>query len=640
MLKSSAITGTCFSIMLVFALPSALMAVQAETPWYPAPETLFAPGVEVEAVIVEDVPQYSRPANEPQFDNEARQLRIFDPETEQWLEFAYPESIPQVTEIRPYEGDIWLISTLRGRGVYGNGIEPRGQWLLNIKTGVFTQPELICGELRETRADFEGQWVAFTEPPANTAQQLPATVELCHTKTLERQTFSLYDTPKVPRAYPSPDGSKIAFIGWRGYYVYNLETDALLRLGEGRSYDIQGMRWYGNRYVLVTESQMADMSYPWLQVSLGDATQEDSLVRLTTTLKFGGGATDFRWAQNPERIEWTEYDENEERCYLNWLEEDTGREERFPIDLLCTVGTILTDDPLGDRLFVRNIYAPVEITGSEDEPTFLRLLYREVVRYNLTTGERTDLLEDEVELIFEIDAASNYAAIVLDQDGSFDLQERDLAPHNILRPETLQPHDYQLAILNLHTGKILYRYRVGDTWDTYYYGYSTGYFDAATGRITSTQTIMNTLAATPTGSAFSIGNGQFIVRSFDVGRQDAPSPYRFLDDRLVEIEENEAVETILPGLTYLMTADSRQFVMVAPARDGSASVSVYDRESRLDTELISQLKIERQFGTLSELQWNDYSLGIVRGNTPDMIDVSLVNNELNQRAIYRVRLPN
>lgn len=640
MLKFSAVAGTYLSIILLFALPSASMAVQDETPWYPAPEDLFAPGVEVEALIVEDVPQYARPANEPQFDNEARQLRIFDADTERWLEFAYPESIPYVSSVKLYEGDVWLVSTITGRGTYYSEPNPAGQWLLNINTGVFTQPELICGELRETRADFDGRWVVYVEPSTeNTPRQLPVTVELCQTKALDKRTFTLEEPLKTSGANLSPDGTKVAFVGWANYYLYDLETDMLLRLGEGHN-EIRSTAWYGNDYLVISEANIPDSS-PWVFISLANADQVDSLTHIGTTLKFGSEAANFRWMQNPERIEWTDYDEDEERCYFNWLERETGRQERFPIDLLCTVGMILTDDPLGDRLFDRIIYEPVEVTGSEDERTLLRPLYREVVRYNLTIGERTDLIEDEVEMIFDIDAESNYAAIVLDQDGIFDLQDRDLAPNSdVLYPETRQPHDFQFAILNLHTGEILYRYGVDDTLDSYYFGYYVTDINSATGQISSNYYAMNPLGATPTGSAFSIGNGQFIMRSSDVGRQDAPSPYRFLDDRLVEIEENEAVETILPGLTYLMTADSRQFVMVAPASDGNASVSVYDRESRLDTELISQLKIERQFGALSGLRWNDYSLGIVRGITPDVIEVSLVNNELKQQTIYRVRLPN
>lgn|GEM_PF-6230276 len=624
---------------LLFVITASSFALQDEDPWHPEPETLFAPGVEVEEVIVEDIPQFSRPANEPQFDNDARILKIFDSDTEQWSEFSYPDAIPNIYRVEPYEGDFWLLSTIVDRQPYGRADDPAGQWLLNIKTRSFTRPEMICGQLRETRRDFEGNWVTYYEtPPDTSTPPVNSTVALCHTKTLDQRTLVVSDIFYSDEyGSLSPDETKVALIGDRGYYIYDLEADTLIRIGElSEPYDNRSIGWLGNEYIVVREDWRPD-SMPQAYISLGEATKADSLTRITSYEEFQASPW-FEVRENPERYEWIDY--REDGCYLEWIETETGHREAFFMGGLCEVGTLLTEDPFGDRLF--SPYSFENVNEGDDLAPSVYLSYdRELVRFNPFTGERIDLLRGEIEAVLDIDPESNYAAIVLDDNGFFDLEDRDVTPSRAFPIEPL-PNNYQLAILDLHTGEILYQHRVESTLGFEWYEVAS--LNSDTGQVSGGR-IPISGGQVPMGNMFSIGAGEFIVRTEQLKLlADGSSDIDPLDDQLVEVRESSTVITPLSGIVYLTTSENTHFLMLSQVENLIVSLSIYSRETGKYMPLIPELTSRGYFGNYDydgvlEMKWQNYSLNIRRGSEPDIIEVMLHNNELQQRAIYRVRLP-
>jgi hypothetical protein len=610
-----------FSMLLVMCLGTSVALAQEETTlWYPSVETLFAPGVRDVEVIVEDTPDPAW-AHQAQIDNKARHLRIWDTDTTQWLDFDYPDGITHISAAERYDADRWLISTAMISD-YPVEYDPTSQWLLDIHSGTFTRPELVCGQMRETRANESGQWVVYRVGKAPNTQ-----ISLCNTKTLEQHPITIEDYFEPSFGNASPDGTKVAFAGGENYYVYDLQTETLLRLGESNHHDFQYMDWYGNETVIVTESNMPDGD-PWVNVSRGDAAQADSLTPIGFTLKYGT-TTGLDFRQNPERVEWV--NSSHGSCYLNWIEKETGHRERFLTGDVCEIGTLLSDDPYGDRLFSPVRYRPLYNPDNPDYPASYDYLYRDLVRLNPVSGERTELMRGEIEAVLDIDEGSNYAALVLDDNGVYDLLNPDTLS-NVGHPDIPEPNHFQFVILDLHNGTILYRTPVASFGGG---NYIAEWFDARNGQI-NMDFMPYVLGNVPAGSLFNIGNGQFVVNAAQVEMSEDGqiSNATSLDDRLVEIKDGKAIETTLPGQVLMTTRGNAFFVTYSFDADSrTAAVSVYNAKTGNVTALMSELKLSGE-----TFAWDKDLMNIERGSEPDMLDVKLSNSEAKQTVTYRVHL--
>jgi hypothetical protein len=630
-------------VLLMCLLAIGFSASAQEEPWYPAPETLFAPGVVVDSVTERP---FTRPPSQPmqwERDNEARRLRILDPDGETWREFAFPAEIASIRNAELYEGTRWLITT-EGGGAYDGVPIPSGQWLLDIESGVFSRPEMICGQVRETRPDMDGRWIVnYTEPPPEGERpELPVSVSLCHTKTLEQHQVIIDDRLEnaelIPEALASPDSTRLAFNGAQSYYSYDIPTDMLLMLGTTSSCcnDVRVKEWYGSRYLLISEYRLPDSS-DWKNYLVADATQADSLMSIGTMPKYGGEPPNLKFRSNPRRVEWVSFTGDSSGCWLNWLEYKTGVYAQYPIGDLCVVGTPLTDDPLGDRLFDPLSYESVEAT--DDAPGYIRTLYRDIARLNPLTGARTDLLRGEIEAVLDIDAGGNYATILLDSSGFFDLIDRDMAPYGAGYVDPRTPNAFEFAVLDLHTGEIRYRYPVANSRGVD--EYNTLYIDPTTGQVEQ-RFVTSPAGDTPSGNLFALGDGEFVLRHKNViNATYADYEARLLDDIIVTIGDDGSItETPLPGILLRTMQDKTQFVLYSPSADDDeqGSIHVFNRADGSDRPLLPSARYFLDWNT-DALHVDRYELSIQPGSASDTFDVKLYDNVEYHTVIYHVRLP-
>jgi hypothetical protein len=165
----------------------------------------------------------------PRADDEARVVHAYDEAAGGWREYPYPEEIASFTGAQSYGEGTLLQSTMLGQGLYGTDPDPAGTWLLDLQTGTFSRPALICGEVPALPG--EGRWIVFSEE-ANPAQPY-----LCNIETGERTgplpVEGVGDFFESGGDAPvSPDGQWAILFGRSSVYSYHFSSGDLLALGQ------------------------------------------------------------------------------------------------------------------------------------------------------------------------------------------------------------------------------------------------------------------------------------------------------------------------------------------------------------------------------------------------------------------------
>ncbi len=468
---------------------------------------------------------------------------------------------------------------------------------------------------------------------APNAEIVPLT--LCNRDTGERRELQVGEY--VEAISTSPSGRYAVIVGGMHFFGYDFEQDELAVLGEIDSFAQRSVEWYGNTTVFIYDSLPQDMAR-WVQVSLAYVDQANSLTHLGSILKFGEVPW-FTHYQNPQRAAWVQH--TEDGCSLNWIIETTGEQESFDINDLCVVGLPLSDDPYGDYLFM-----PVRYREVEEEPeSRLEASSRDLIRLNLTTGDREVWYSGEVERLNDYEPSQRYAALILDNNGCIDLINEDDPDYyrQCVRSFDIvhEAPEFEVALLDTQTHQLVYRHTVG-------FGDPRAsqlrrHFWRHDGRVFESQYMIGEVDGLPGGDLFSLSDGLFVLFQEQVVDPAYRGRVRARNDIIVSvIGDNNVVETPLPGQLLLAGQDNAYLVLFNADPDKPDTPYLSEGDLLLsDLEGNSTLLLpEVVLG--DQLEWGTdarYRVSVERGDTLDELNVRLLSLDGQGTAVYTVRVP-
>ncbi|MBA3869557.1 MAG: hypothetical protein H0X30_10415 [Anaerolineae bacterium] len=425
-------------LLLLILLPSMIYAQTLEpTLWPPDPTAIFAPGVEVLNVEIKE----PRPYNPPTYDNETRIVRVWDEAKQQWQEFPYPDEVQDFVSIEGKSPTIVLYTKLV---VPFSSPQPLdAQWLLNTDIGEFSRPELACGELRGKVG--HGHWIIE-------ARDDNKTFFLCNSESgKEIGPLPLQKRDYLQNASTSPDGKHVAMFGNSGLvYSYAFDTNTLIELGSTQGYgtQIQILSWIDNNRIFIYTTDQADMSFPWRNYFLADATQTDSLKGIAQVIK----PDEITSLDHPRRTQWITH--ADDKCFFTELNWETAKITDYGLDGLCSEGTVIPDGT-NDRLYFEFNW-PDDAFNDMGRPA-KQPLSSKLVRYNPFTNKRIDLLKGEIEWVEDISPNGRFAVVMTDDDGCFEAYPREDPMVYLPVCESQDSAKPKHVVIDLKTGVIVYQ---------------------------------------------------------------------------------------------------------------------------------------------------------------------------------------
>lgn len=283
-------------LMSVWLTVSAAHAQDAEPPVID-PATIFAEGVEV----VETLPMLT-------YDNTARLLWYFAPETNQWQSFLYPDDLDQIQDSERRSDGAYLLSNTYYDGIAGALADK--VWLFNPGEGAIERPQSVCNLVKALPG--EGEW--------RLTQLEDGLYRLCNTETGQYSQPLPNDwqsqVQEVCTAWPamlegvpvtSPTGNWVVFqkcpyeneASPYTLYSYDVASDEFHTLGTSQSYAdyFQIGNWIDDTHILIRDG--LDMSDGYRNVNVGDITRANSLEYIATQFAYQP-----RYFDNPPRIMW------------------------------------------------------------------------------------------------------------------------------------------------------------------------------------------------------------------------------------------------------------------------------------------------------------------------------------------------
>jgi hypothetical protein len=490
-------------------------------------------------------------------------------------------------------------------------------------------PYLHFGETEEWLIDYE---VA----PSYTSSPIETPLILCNQNSGERR--ELQTGEPVEAISISPNQHYAVWSGTSQYFGYDFRRNLLISIGRTRNADNRTVIWYGNTTVLIYESDMPDSSV-WRQVFLADVTTENSLVQLASILK-QEDVPRFAHYTNPDRTAWVEY--TDDRCSMNWIMQATGERESFDITDICVVGTPLTDDPYEDYLFTPIRYRVVQ---EEAEWQLVEAYARDLIRMNLTSGERDVWYSGEVERLNDLDPSQRYATLILDDNGCIDLISIDQRRHNDLCMRSEEATDYEtpefeVALLDTTSHEIIYRHPVEDHWRE---GFERRVFDIDTGEVYSEFYNFTDPEAAAAGDLFSLGENLFVFFHRELANpRPLEGPLRFVNDIFLDVKlDNTITETTVPGQILLAGQANTYFVLLNTDRNLTdtylleADLLLYDQQGNTFPFIPNvEAREDIIWGTDER-----YRVNLMRGNAPNELQVRLWGLEGQGEALYTIRVP-
>lgn len=605
-------------LFLLLFVTATLSFAQEEIPALPTMDELFAEGVVAEVVT----PVVNQQPTRPYTDNEARVVRVFDDDPQTWQEYPYPDEVENFSRLanRLDENTLLLSTTLS----LEEAPDPEEQWLLNLLTGEYTRPEILCGQRRSEEGN--GRWVVYYEDFPET----PAF--LCNTETGEMLgPLPTEDYLERQRSILSPNGEWLILFGTFSIYNYHFETGGLILLGTPQLTDFRTAQWIGNDLIFISAANQADMTYPWRNYYLADPAEAESMTPIATIIK-----PDYlTQLDDPSRYEWIE--SRGDGCHLAQLNVETAEFNEYDLQELCSQGYRLPDgNGDGDRLFYDIIWS-AENYAHWDE--VVRLLYlpdalpisSQLVRLNPYTGERTDLYSGEIEWLRDVTPDGQYAVLLVDDSGLLDM----IAARKTQEVIDSRP---RWIILDTHTGETVYEAPTSWEFDPEsYFGLNTW----------SQQIVLNTVSFNemeagmrrlPTSGLFAIGNDRFV----HVVLSGEPRNWQ-RTDTLIQLGEQRVIEQQLTGELALVMPDGRHLVLWSEGTRNSSAVSLYDIETGETTPIIQGEPSRYNYLSDTTVSTEEYSLSMSAASEGNAILVNLcpwvVNRmDCSQSITYRVEL--
>jgi hypothetical protein len=578
---------------LLFCLTFLLhLSSQAQENTWP-PDLESALGADVEIVSVETVVNTPTPNHNPRFDNTLHEFSVYDYSIGEMITVPYPDEIESLVGIEQ-ESQVVTLKV---------GYELSTHWRFDISTDEFWQVELMCGEYREETGD--GYWLI----PLNAEVPYLCNTETGETLPLPADAEGLYNSYTTLGL--SPDGSRGVLIGNDGFYVYSFADASLINLGGTTYYDIQNVWWMGNDLIMVMQTEMGDMSFPWRNYYLADANEAGSLHWITTALKPGY----ITRLENPARLEWVESQDG--ACFLVQLHYETGQRDEYPLETVCEQGyTIGTSD---ERLAYPLILEEIE-SDCEDCQQYFHALGRRLVRFNPYTGEEVELMSGEIEFVMDITDDGRYAIIVLDDNGQIDMLD-EWERQNIFSGEVPFMGQLRYAVIELQTGQILYEVptAAASYFDYWYDGIDEG-------RIIPDYHFLPSLAVAPNDSFYYIGEDRFIFSQ--------RNPDFSTDQKLIRLYPS--IEEIELGQPILVLPDNQGLIQKVQNNE-NYQLEIFNPETGRRQVMLNI--VDANLYNDDWLSLNGQRFRISRGNEADTIEVYFYNQELNEGMRYFLRIP-
>jgi hypothetical protein len=429
--------------LLVGGLVLVTGTIRAQGPDLPPvldPRDVFTEAVEV----VETLPILN-------VDNAARLAYYFDPSTNAWAAYPYPDGL---LATKSFEA--------RGDGTYLLGAPyvsafsmPDEAWIFDPARGTFSHPQEACGQIQALAG--EGKWRLYQFPG-------DGLWHLCFTETGEMLPPLPGDMqPDVGfspdyRTSISPSGDWIVFVVG-GFAIYAYEVVS------GSVHDLGALENYSGFYGGISVPRWADNTHPIIQGVIYHYNPEFYTYVADVTLPgsmrgIADGAPGIvTYFDDPPRYEWVPGEHRlnssvaeksgSDQCRIHAFFLETLEETVYPeIPNVCGLGTIVPDGS-GDRL-----YRSVRELGTGTY-TYTATL----IRFNPETGQSSGLLTGPLVWLDDITADGHYAILLMGSSVPYvSTYMNDLS---LIIDQVPSPY---LAIFDLSANRV--EYEAQGTWTT------------------------------------------------------------------------------------------------------------------------------------------------------------------------------
>jgi hypothetical protein len=441
------------SFALIFLFAAFNSIAQEDVPWPPDPMAFFTDAVEV--VEVPGPIQLH-----PIVDNEERVIHIYDWDVNEWREYPFPESMTEAQRYgraapRTLPDGQWLIATnlLDGMLPFSKYADPLGYWLLDPQTGIFSRPELACGQLRAPTG--AGEWLVEQESADHPAY-------VCFTETNERVgPLPLLIDDHGRSAWwrhvgTSPNREWVVLYNYtdQRFWGYQPMTERLVAI-DNRSDTLMSQYfsisdWLDNTYFLV----FADDLPTWSNRGLygGDVSVENSFQPIIESVNYPTYYDDPpRYELIPglwgDGIGWRGTG-NSPDCILKVYYLETRTLEDYPLGKYCEPNLIIPQRD-GARL-----YRYVNLDRSNPA---------QLIALKPQTGELEILYEGEVEIVYEISPDGRYVVLAVDDNGEIDILPDSWAGGGTWFAESSKP---QIVVFDMLEREFVYRVEENITIDS------------------------------------------------------------------------------------------------------------------------------------------------------------------------------
>jgi hypothetical protein len=275
---------------------------------------------------------------------------------------------------------------------------------------------------------------------------------------------------------------------------------------------------------------------------------------------------------------------------------------------LCQVGTRLADTD--ERLYTGWV---LEETTQGSYP-----ISRRIVKFNPYTGQKRELMQDEIERIVEITSDGRYTIMLMDDNGQIDILPQD----NTFAIDLDLPVNFRFVIINLATGNIVYE-AATNTSRTHHGYWFTGFFET-TGEMGKAYIDLNRFSITD--NLFYIGNNTFIHELV----HNQTSVYS-----LIQIGETLKENPI--DQPVLLMPDGQKLITMRQDGENHYVYMTYDMLTGTSMPLLKVGNISL-WGDM-RLDKHPYELKLQRGNQPDMLQFILYHRDTHDATTYTVQLP-
>jgi hypothetical protein len=392
----------------------------------------------------------------PLYFAERERVSFYDYEQTEWKSYNYPEfplyqdETASPSFVENDDGSFMLkvdygISCTDDCEDYGDGYvdftppqaaTPRERWHFDLTTGAFTQFEPVCGNFARALSG-QGEWVLSYDDFG---------YYLCNTETEQRsnpltELPERYGTALLTASSLSP-GNRYLLFNYpydAAIYAYDFQDNQLTDLGRMQvdsalfTLDYPKIEWVDGQNLMLENfsSNYGDDHY---YLYRANAAQTDSLELLyhsnrTTAFQVNAPHRYIWIGQQFPDINSNSMTSSEEACTIHEYTPSSNTINSYYIEGICSYGWTIADGT-DDRLAIH--YSDNANTS------------RSLIRFNLTTGLREEILFANIQSIAGLSPDGHYVVLVIeDEQSNFQYLVFNLQTYSYLEP--LYPSNYQYS---------------------------------------------------------------------------------------------------------------------------------------------------------------------------------------------------